>query len=110
MKIAITAEGTELDAKLDPRFGRCAYFIFYDQEGDSYEAVKNENAAASGGAGVSSGQFVADRGAKVVITGRIGPKALRTLQAAGISIFTGATGTVADALEQYRKGNLKEEV
>jgi predicted Fe-Mo cluster-binding NifX family protein len=44
--------------------------------------------------------------AEAVITGHCGPKAFRTLQAAGIQVVVGADGTVADAVEQFKSGEL----
>jgi predicted Fe-Mo cluster-binding NifX family protein len=41
------------------------------------------------------------------VTGHCGPKAFRTLEAAGIAVFIGASGTVADAVEQLRSGALE---
>jgi predicted Fe-Mo cluster-binding NifX family protein len=32
MKIAVSAAGNTLDSLVDPRFGRCAYFIIADVE------------------------------------------------------------------------------
>jgi len=49
MKIAISATGSDLDAEVDPRFGRCRYYIIADPETGEFEAVNNESAAASGG-------------------------------------------------------------
>ena len=43
-----------------------------------------------------------------MITGHCGPKAFRTLAAAGIKIVVGAGGTVAEALEKFKAGELKE--
>lgn len=37
MKVAITATGNSLDAKLDSRFGRCSYFAIYDTEKKAVE-------------------------------------------------------------------------
>ena len=106
MKIAISSVGKDLDTQIDPRFGRCAYFIVVETDDMSFEAFDNENIALSGGAGIQSAQFLASKGAKVIITGNVGPNAVGTLSAAGIQLFTGQTGTVREAIEEYKKGKL----
>ncbi|HOD34901.1 MAG TPA: NifB/NifX family molybdenum-iron cluster-binding protein [Syntrophales bacterium] len=106
MKVCVTAEGKDLDSRVDPRFGRCMYFIIVDPETLDFESVGNPGLDASGGAGIQAGQVVASKGAKAVITGNVGPNAYQTLQAAGISIFTGAGGTVRQALEDYKNNRL----
>jgi predicted Fe-Mo cluster-binding NifX family protein len=107
MKLCITAQGDTLEAAVDPRFGRAATFIVYDTETEAWQAVDNgQNLQAASGAGVQAGQNVADLGAGVVLTGHCGPKAFRTLQAAGIQIVTGVEGTVADAVARYKAGDL----
>jgi len=52
-------------------------------------------------------QTIAGKGVGVVITGQVGPNALQTLGATDISIVTGASGTVSDAIEQYKSGRLQ---
>jgi len=107
MKICVTSEGNNLDSKVDPRFGRCRYFIVIDANTLEFEAIENSNINSMGGAGIQSGQFIASKEAKAVITGNVGPNAFQTLQAAGIEIFTGASGTVKEAIEKYKKGEFK---
>ena len=106
MKVAVSASGTDLDAPVDPRFGRCAYFILVETDDMSFEVFDNENIALGGGAGIQSAQFVASKGAKTVITGNCGPNAVRTLNAAGTEIIVGQSGTVREAIERYKKGLL----
>lgn len=108
MNICITAEGPSLEAKIDPRFGRCRYFIFVDIETMKFQAIENKNLQSAGGAGIQSGQFMASNQIKSVITGNVGPNAFQTLQAAGIEIFTGASGTVREAIEKYKEGAFKK--
>jgi predicted Fe-Mo cluster-binding NifX family protein len=107
MKVAVSASGRNLDAAIDPRFGRCAYFLIVETEDMRFEAFDNENIALGGGAGIQSAQFVASKGAKVVITGSCGPNAVQTLSAAGVELFTGQTGTVREAVEKYKNSELK---
>ena len=73
-----------------------------------FAAKENENLAAAGGAGISSGKVVIDAGAEAVLTGNCGPNAQRTLTAAGVKLYTGVTGTVAEAVELFKGGNLTE--
>jgi len=108
MKICITSEGPSLDAKVDPRFGRCRYFIIIDADTLEFEALENSHTEASGGAGIQAGQLISSKGAKAVMTGNVGPNAFQTLQAAGIDIFTGISGTVRDALRRYREETLSK--
>ncbi len=107
MKICVTSTGPTMDASVDPRFGRCQYFVFVDSETMEYEAMPNPSIGASSGAGIQAAQTVADKGAGVVITGQVGPNAIATLGATNITIVTGASGTVNDAIEQYKSGRLQ---
>ncbi len=96
-----------MNAQVDPRFGRCEYFLLVDTDSMNFEAVKNEGAASVGGAGITAAQQVADKGAGAVITGDVGPSAMSTLTAAGLKIITVAGGTVQDAVEKFLKGEPK---
>ena len=108
MKIAITSLGETLEAKVDPRFGRAARFVVIDTETMDFNVIKNENVDAAGGAGINSAKVVTDAGAEALLTGNCGPNAERTLHAAGIKLYTGVTGTVAEAMELFKSGKLKE--
>lgn len=108
MKIGVSSTGENLDANVDQRFGRCKYFLIVDTESMEFEVLSNENAMASGGAGIQAAQTIAKTGAEVVVTGNVGPNAFQTLSAAGMKIFTGASGTIKESIEKYKKGELKE--
>ncbi len=109
MKVAVSSSGTNLDSQIDPRFGRCAYFIIVNTDDMSFEAFNNEAIALGGGAGIQSSQFVVSKGAGAIITGNVGPNAVQTLSAAGVKIFMGQTGSVKEAVEKYRRGDIKPE-
>jgi len=104
MKVCVSSQGSALDNQVDPRFGRCAFFIFVDTESLEFEAIQNPNIAAMGGAGVQSAQLVAEKGANFVITGNCGPNAYSILNAAGISVITGASGSVKEVVEKVKTG------
>jgi predicted Fe-Mo cluster-binding NifX family protein len=108
MKIAITSMGESLDSKVDPRFGGAAFFLVGDTETMDFSAIRNENVSAGGGAGTSSAKTVIDSGAEAVVTGNCGPNAERTLSAAGVKLYVGVTGTVAEAIDLFRNGKLEE--
>jgi predicted Fe-Mo cluster-binding NifX family protein len=107
MKIAVTAAEPGIDTQIDPRFGRCQYFIVIDPETMEFESVANASAIASGGAGTSAAQMIADKGVEAVLTGNCGPNAFQVLSAAGINVITGVTGTVKEAVQKYKDGSLK---
>ena len=108
MKLCITAVEDSLDAQIDPKFGRCQYFLIVNSETMEFQAIPNESFHAAHGAGIQSAQTVANSGSEVVITGNIGPNAFRVLSAAGIMILTGVSGSVRDVVEKYKKGQLHE--
>jgi predicted Fe-Mo cluster-binding NifX family protein len=71
MKLAVSSAGTTLESNVDPRFGRCPYFIYVDSDTLQFEAVENPGATAGGGAGIATAQAVAAEGAGVVIDGQL---------------------------------------
>jgi len=107
MKIAISSSGEKMDAQVDPRFGRCQYFIIYDTDAGNFEALSNEFQGASGGAGTQAAQMVVSKGVKAVLTGNCGPNAFAVLQDAGVQVVTGAAGTVEDAVKNFEQGSLQ---
>jgi predicted Fe-Mo cluster-binding NifX family protein len=108
MKICVSAASNSPDSPIDPRFGRCPYFVIVDSESMQFEAIPNVASGAMGGAGIQAAQVIAGKGVKVLITGNVGPNAFQALSAAGIKIVTGAFGTVKEVVEKYKKGELSE--
>jgi predicted Fe-Mo cluster-binding NifX family protein len=107
MKLAVSSTGPGLDSQVDPRFGRCQYFIIIDPETMEFESLENSNVMASGGAGISTAQMIAGKGVKIVLTGNCGPNAYQVLSQAGIQIITGVTGAVRDAIQNFKDRKLQ---
>lgn len=108
MKVAVSCEGKTLDAAVDQRFGRAARFLIVDTDSMTFDVLENENVAAAGGAGINTAKMVLDAGAQAVLTGNCGPNAERTLATGNVKLFTGVVGTVTEALEQFKAGQLTE--
>ena len=108
MKICVSASSDSLDADVDPRFGRCQYFVIVDSETMEFSAILNDSTNAAHGAGIQAAQTVTNMGVKVVLTGNVGPNAFNVLSATGIKIVTGVSGNVRDAVEKYKSGQLQE--
>jgi predicted Fe-Mo cluster-binding NifX family protein len=106
MKIVVTATDPSLDGAVDPRFGRCPYFVIVETDDLAFEAVENPNVMLGGGAGIQSAQFMNEKGVRFVLTGNCGPNAYRTLSAAGIEVIIGCSGLVRDVVEQFKAGRL----
>jgi len=109
MKIAVSAQGSDMSSPVDPRFGRAKYFIVVDTETGVHEAHDNTlNLNALQGAGIQSAKNVADLGVGAILSGNVGPKAFSVLSTAGIDIYIGATGTVNDAVKAFKEGRLEK--
>ena len=107
MKIAIPAVDRQPTSTIDARFGRASWFLVYDTESQTWDAIENApNLQAQQGAGIQSSETLVQHGVTVLLTPHCGPKAFRVLQTAGVTVYLGVTGTVSDALTAYQNGNL----
>lgn len=104
MKIAVSATTPDLSAKVDPRFGRCQYFVIVDPDSMEFEGIENSSASAGGGAGIAAAQMVVGKEVEAVLTGNCGPNAFSVLEAAGIKVMTGVSGGIQEAVESYKAG------
>ena len=107
MRIAISAQEPCADATVDARFGRARCFMVYDESSGDWSSLDNATQLdALQGAGIQAAEMLAKARIEVVLTGHCGPKAFRVLNAAGIKVCAGASGTVDEALSAYRDGKL----
>jgi predicted Fe-Mo cluster-binding NifX family protein len=104
MKICVTSQGSDLDSLVDPRFGRCQYFIIVETDTMEYKVIENSNIAAGGGAGIQSAQQMVEEGIEIVLTGNCGPNAFRVFSQAGIKIVTGVSGSIRESVEKFKSG------
>ena len=107
MKIAVSSKGQDLDAQVDPRFGRAAYLIIVDTETFEFEALDNTtNVNAFKGAGIQAATRISEKGADVLVTGFCGPNAFKVLNAANIDVANDIDGIVKDAVQAFTQGHV----
>ena len=107
MKVAITSNGKDLTADVDPRFGRAAYFIIVDPDTMEYKAVENiQNMGLPQGAGIQAGKTIVENKVDVLLTGNCGPKAFKVLEAAGVKVVVNASGNVKEVVDRFKTGEL----
>ncbi len=107
MKVAVSATEGSPESAVDPRFGRCPYYVIMDTETMESEVLPNTSMGAPSGAGIGAAQAVAGKGVEAVLTGSVGPNASAVLSQAGIKVVTGVQGTVREAVEAYKGGGLE---
>jgi predicted Fe-Mo cluster-binding NifX family protein len=107
-KIAVSSEGPDMDARVDPRFGRAAGFIIIDPDTMAFEYVDNGSSQVMAqGAGIQAAEIVAATGARVLLTGFVGPKAFQALNAAGITIGQNVDNlSVREAVQRFQAGDV----
>lgn len=108
MLIAIASSGKNLTSPVDPRFGRCPYFLITDSKSKEFKVLENTAGQAFRGAGITAAQMIANKGIKVVIAGNFGPNAVNVLRASNIKIFPAFGMSAKQALQKYRTGELTE--
>jgi predicted Fe-Mo cluster-binding NifX family protein len=107
MKVAVSAQRDDIEALVDPRFGRAAWFILADTAADEWTTQDNRASANGSGSGGLVAAQLAAQGVAAVITGNVGPSARKKLHSAGVRILQAGNGvTVRDALTALRDGSL----
>ncbi len=103
MKIAITSTGQSTDSFVSEIFGRCSYFIVFDDQTKNTKAIVNSAENMEHGAGPKAAQIIINDDVKVVLTGAVGGNAEEVLKKAGIKIITGLKSSmkITEAVDYY---------
>ena len=102
-KIAVASSGKTEKASVSNRAAKCPYYILFDSKGELIEVIDNAYADASGGAGPSAANFLAETGVTMAIAGNFGSKMTNTLKNNGITLFR-FKGSVGDAVKTALEG------
>lgn len=108
MKIAVTAETDQgLDSPVAQHFGRAPYFVLAELEDGAVRAVEVlANPFATAHEPGQIPDFIRRQGARAMIGGGMGGRAIAFFNDAGVATATGASGTVGEALRAYASGTL----
>jgi len=110
MKIGISSTGKDMNSQIDPRFGRCAWFMIIQTDDMSFDVFENEYKSMGGGAGIQSANFLHSKDVNTVLTGNCGPNAMNVFSECKISVITGQAGLIKEAVEKFKNGELKPSV
>jgi predicted Fe-Mo cluster-binding NifX family protein len=108
MKILIASKGWYLSDALGGDFGRCSWFIVYDTDTHDYDSIENPNADATGGAGIQTARLAVSEKVKAILSCNFGPNAFKTIKAEGIKMYKTERKTVAEAINSFKEGKLRE--
>ncbi|MBN2852553.1 MAG: NifB/NifX family molybdenum-iron cluster-binding protein [Clostridia bacterium] len=108
MKIAVTSTGQEISSQLEQKFGRAEYFIIAETSTMEFQVIDNKASLEAGGAGIQAGQTIINSGATVLITGNVGPNAMKVLKSGKIKIYRGQRESVEKNIEMFNKHSLEE--
>ena len=101
--IAVSSDGPTLEDAVDSRFGRAAGFVLVDADGQTRWLDNGASQAMAHGAGIETARRIAEAGAKILLTGVVGPKAAATLRAVGVRVVEGMEGlTVGQAVAKFK--------
>jgi predicted Fe-Mo cluster-binding NifX family protein len=101
MKIAVSATGKTKESLMDKRFGRCQYFVLFDDQTKQVDSILNPATTATSDAGPTAVKELAKHKVKAIITGFVGDVAKESLQITGIEIITIEATFVQEAIDFY---------
>ena len=108
-KTAIASQGRSADGAVAHKAGRAPHYLFFGEDGHLLEVVENPAKNVGGGAGARAAEFLASKGATLVVAGAFGPKMVQALDRKHID-HVEFSGRIADALKKasgHRAGKPK---
>ena len=107
MKICIPTEGDRgLDDDVGEHFGRVPTYTIIDSETDIVKIIQNTSEHMNG-----SGyppEIMQQEGVDVMICQGLGKRAISMFEEFGINVYIGASGTVKNAVNAFKQGNLRK--
>ncbi len=105
MKLCIPTMGRKgLEELVGEHFGRVPTYTIVDTESNEITVIDNKT-MHMGGTGYAP-DLISKAGAEVMICGGLGRRAIGLFEQSGITVYMGASGTVKDAVDMFKKGLL----
>lgn len=103
------AMAPDLNAPVDPRFGRAPFYLIVDTENlENVQSLQNPYIMMPSGAGIAAAQLALQQGVQLVFATMLGPNAAMVLATAGIQFIPMPPGlTARQAIEDYKAGKLQ---
>jgi predicted Fe-Mo cluster-binding NifX family protein len=101
LKIAVSADGRDLNSRVGDRLGTSPYLIIIDMGTMVFEAIPNPGARGPHSAGMQVVAVAIDRKVTSLLTGYCSPIAWNYLAANRINVLTGLKGTVGEVIRRY---------
>jgi predicted Fe-Mo cluster-binding NifX family protein len=100
MKLCIPSMGQNgIDDTVGQHFGKVPFYTLYDTETKEATVIPNTS-EHNGGIGLPP-ELMAKEGVDIMLCGGLGVKAVMMFEEAGIEVFSGATGTVKNAIDAW---------
>ncbi|MFO7445592.1 MAG: NifB/NifX family molybdenum-iron cluster-binding protein [Ignavibacteriaceae bacterium] len=106
-RIAITIKKPDKNPVVSGVFGRCSFFLIYDQELLTERIISNPFSSELG-AGIQSARLLIENDVDIVITNQIGSNPLRLLKSVKVKIYRCNERTAGQAIQLFNEGKLSE--
>ena len=93
---------------ISEHLGRSNFFYIYDTDKKMGEVFINQFKEQQGGVGIKTAELLITKKVDVLITPRIGEKALKALKESNMKFYECTDKIVKDNIESYLNGELKE--
>jgi predicted Fe-Mo cluster-binding NifX family protein len=110
VKIVVTSDGPDVEAKVAHKFGTARYLSIVDLDSNRIEVVLNPNALSQKGSGIHTIVLAISKEVKAVLTGYCNPSARHQLESNGIEVLSNLSGTVKEVIQQYREGKIQRDI
>ena len=103
------AENKGINSVLSHHFGRSPFYVFVTVENKSIKDVNVVDVDFEGHGVGDLPKLMKEKGADVIITYGMGPKAVDFFNGFGIKVILGVSGSVERAVDKYLKNELKQD-